>query len=292
MFIKEIYFPLGISFIIFSSLSYLLDVSFKEIPAEKNFLTFSNFILFFPKIIQGPIWEFKAFREFYELPQMSLSGSVEGIKRFIVGLSKKVLIADSIGMVAQKVFAVDYGDLGFGLSWYGLIAFALQIYFDFSGYTDMAIGIGKIMGFNMPENFNFPYFSTSIADFWRRWHMTLTAWFRKYVFLPLEFQNRKSKFFRQQISLVIVFFLTGLWHGVSPNFIVWGVYFGILLALESLGWGDKLKKLPLVAQRFYSLFLILLGWVFFRITKIDQWVPFLKRSLALMVGQEWSIPEH
>jgi alginate O-acetyltransferase complex protein AlgI len=276
LFISEIFFPLGISFIIFSSISYLLDVSFKEIPAEKNILTYSNFILFFPKIIQGPIWEFKKFKQDYEQPIISISNSETGIKRFIIGLSKKVLLADSIGVVADKVFAADYGDLGLGLSWYGLIAFALQIYFDFSGYTDMAIGIGKIIGFNMPENFNFPYFSTSIADFWRRWHMTLTAWFRKYVFLPLEFQNRKIKFFRLQISLIIVFFLTGLWHGATPNYLIWGVFFGFLLALESTRWGNLLKKFPMITQRLYSLFLILMGWVFFRIKNINQWLPFLK----------------
>ncbi len=278
--INDIYFPIGISFIIFTLISYLLDISNGIVSAEKNPLTFLNFILFFPKIIQGPICEFKKFKQDYEQPLISTSTLLDGIKRFIAGLSKKVLIADTVGVVAQKVFNADYANLGFGLAWYGLIAFAIQIYFDFSGYTDMAIGLGKILGFTLPENFNFPYFCTSIADFWRRWHMTLTSWFRKYVFLPLEYRFRYNKFFRQQINLIIVFFLTGLWHGATPNYIIWGIYFGLILALESAGWGKKLQKMPLIAQRFYSLILILIGWMFFRIKDISQWGPFLKALLG------------
>jgi alginate O-acetyltransferase complex protein AlgI len=186
-------------------------------------------------------------------------------------LAKKVLIADSLAPIADSVFSADLVHVGLGLSWYGLIAFALQIYFDFSGYTDMAIGLGSALGFNLPENFNAPYSCLSVADFWRRWHMTLTAWFRKYIFFPLEFRFRQLGSWRQPLNLLVVFLLTGAWHGISSNFLVWGGYFGFLLAVESVGLGRWLKRLPRFFQHVYALFMVLLGWVFFRLRKPGSW---------------------
>lgn len=279
--VKQNYFPLGISFFTFTTLSYLLDIFKGAISSERNFLLFLNYITFFPKVIQGPIQEFKKFREDYLSPKISTSNVHEGLTRFIFGLAKKVLIADQLGVVAQSVFTSDLSKVGAGLSWYALITYGLQIYFDFAGYTEMAIGIGRILGFELPENFNHPYTSVSIADFWRRWHITLTGWFRKYVFYPLEFKLRNIGAFRQPVNLVIVFLLTGLWHGFSLNYIVWGLYFGLILALESIGLGKILKKLPKFFQHLYSILVVLIGWVFFRLKNPVNWPLFFRAMIGL-----------
>jgi len=268
---ESLFFPLGISFITFSFLSYLLDVSKDPTIGQGSLFQFANFILFFPKIQQGPIQDFSGFQKSIAELDISTSKIYIGITRFIRGLSKKVLIADNLAPVADSVFSANLSQVGLGLSWYGLIAFALQIYFDFSGYTDMAIGLGSALGFNLPENFNAPYSCVSVADFWRRWHMTLTAWFRKYIFFPLEFRFRQLGSIRQPLNLLIVFLLTGAWHGISPNFLVWGGYFGFLLAIESMGLGRWLKRAPLFIQHFYALLMVLFGWVFFRLRKPDSW---------------------
>jgi alginate O-acetyltransferase complex protein AlgI len=175
--------------------------------------------------------------------------------------------------------------MGAGLAWFGIVAYTLQIYLDFSGYTDMAIGIGQMLGFTLPENFNFPYISKSITDFWRRWHMTLGAWFRTYLFIPLELARKKEKTYRQESNLIIVFLLTGLWHGASWNFVIWGLYFGVILVIEAGFLGKKLKKAPVFLKHFYSIALIMLGWIFFRITNMQNWGPF---SQALLGFNGWS----
>lgn len=274
--IDNVFFPLGISFITFSLLSYVLDISNGSLSQRGSLFQFANYILFFPKIQQGPIQDFSGFRKSITEMKISTSRLYIGITRFIQGLAKKVLIADSLAPVADSVFSANLAHLGMNLSWYGLIAFALQIYFDFSGYTDMAIGIGTALGFNLPENFNSPYSSVSVADFWRRWHMTLTAWFRKYVFYPLEFRFRNLGTFRQPLNLLIVFFLTGAWHGISPNFMIWGGYYGLILAMESMGLGRWLKQLPRFFQHFYALLMVLLGWVFFRLRTPYKWGMFFQ----------------
>ncbi len=278
--------PLGISFFTFTAVAYLIDVYQSSILAEKNIFKFSNFMLMFPKIIQGPITR-------YEQVRSDLSSSrwinaplmMEGARRFIGGLAKKVILADGLAVVANKVFNADYAELGAGLAWLGVIAFTLQIYFDFSGYTDMAIGLGKMFGFQLPENFNYPYISKSITDFWRRWHMTLTSWFRNFLFIPLEFARRKEKFLRLQTDILIVFLLTGFWHGSSWNFILWGLYFGVILALETSRWGKWLSKMPTFFQHFITILLIMIGWIFFRIPQISQWKPFFA---ALFGANSWT----
>jgi alginate O-acetyltransferase complex protein AlgI len=282
------FFPLGISFITFSFLSFLLDISKDPSTDQGSLFQFANYILFFPKVQQGPIQDFTGFRKSITEINISTSSLYSGISRFIQGLAKKVLIADSLTPVADSVFSANLTDVGFNLSWYALFAFALQIYFDFSGYTDMAIGIGTLLGFDLPENFNSPYSCVSVADFWRRWHMTLTAWFRKYVFYPLEFRFRKLGVLRQPLNLLIVFFLTGAWHGLGPNFLVWGGYYGLILAIESLGLGRWLKRLPTAFQHFYGLLMVLFGWVFFRLETPSNW-PIFFRALIGMNGMTGNI---
>lgn len=283
--LRKLVLPLGISYFTFSGISYLVDVSQTVEHAEKNILKFSNYLAMFPKLLQGPITRFGQVKNALGTMTISQENLVQGVRRLIGGLAKKVLIADTMGIMADRVFNANIGSFGAGVAWVGIIAYTLQIYFDFSGYTDMAIGLGRIFGFKLPENFNYPYISRSISDFWRRWHMTLTSWFRTYVFIPLELARKKEKILRQPSNLVIVFLLTGLWHGAGWNFIIWGGYFGLILALESGVWGKILKKAPSVLQHVYSLALIMLGWIIFRLTTLDDWGPFLS---ALFGGNGWT----
>ncbi|MDW7755743.1 MAG: MBOAT family O-acyltransferase [Brevefilum sp.] len=267
---------LGLSYLTFSSLSYLFDVYQQAREPEKNFLKFCAYLVMFPKLVQGPIALYKDLSPQLADVTFNLDDIAWGVRRFMIGLAKKVLIADSLAIVARKVFATDPQRLGAGVAWFGLIAYTLVIYFDFAGYTDMALGIGRMFGFRLPENFNNPYISRSITDFWRRWHMSLTNWFRAYVFIPLEFKRRRSKFLRQQINILIVFALTGLWHGASWNFLIWGVYFGVILAIEASGVGKFIKKWPRVFQHIYAMLIVMIGWVFFRISNIQNWGPFFR----------------
>ena len=272
--IKVLGLPLGISYFTFSAISYVVDIHNEVEPPEKNIIRFSVYLAMFPKLLQGPITRFTQIRKQINVPVYSLDGVILGSRRFIAGLGKKVILADNLAVVADKVFGSDLTQVGTGVAWYGLIAYALQIYFDFSGYTDMAIGVGMMLGFTFPENFNFPYVSRSITDFWRRWHMSLISWFRTYVFIPLEFARKNAKYLRQQTDIVIVFLLTGLWHGASWNFMIWGAYFGLIMAIEASGLEKKLKKVPVFLQYFYTLFLIAIGWVFFRLADLQRWGSF------------------
>jgi alginate O-acetyltransferase complex protein AlgI len=279
--ISNLSLPLGISFFTFSTISYLVDVKRGEISADNNLLHVANYMAFFPKLLQGPITRFEVIQPVLDHPKTNPDEMAEGLRRFIIGLAKKVLIADNLAVVADKVFNLNIQYISAGLAWYGLAAFAIQIYMDFSGYSDMAIGLGHMFGFNLPENFNFPYLSRSIADFWRRWHMSLMNFFRNYIFFPLEIARRKEKYFRQQSNLLIIFLVTGLWHGITENFILWGLYFGLISVLESSFLEKWLKKLPVWLQHLYSLALISIGWVFFRIENISSWGSFFKAMLGL-----------
>ena len=283
--IKTQLLPLGISYFTFSGISYLLDVYHRVEKPEKNILRFTSYLVMFPKLLQGPIIRYQQIKNEMENPHFDLEETAIGVRRFVTGLAKKVLLADTFAVVAKRVLELDPQLIGAGVAWYGLIAFSLQIYFDFSGYTDMAVGVGKMFGFKLPENFNFPYMSRSITDFWRRWHMTLTAWFRTYVFIPLEFARKRQTFLRQQTNILIVFALTGLWHGASWNFIIWGAYFGLILAIEASGFGKMLKTIPVFLQRFYALGLIIFGWIFFYQMDLMDWGPFFK---ALFGANGWT----
>lgn len=283
--LHQIALPLGLSYFTFSGISYLIDVHQGVEKGEKNFLRFSNYMLMFPKLLQGPITRFGQVKNELVNTEISWENVAIGIRRLILGLAKKILLADTMATVANRVFQVSPERYGVVVAWTGIIAYTLQIYFDFSGYTDMAIGIGRIFGFRLPENFNYPYISRSISEFWRRWHMTLTAWFRTYVFIPLEFLHKKQKFLRQQTNLVIVFLLTGLWHGAGWNYVIWGLYFGVILAIESGSWGKTLKKVHPILQHAYTSILIIAGWGFFALTDMNRWKPFFS---ALFGFNGWS----
>ncbi|MBN1303396.1 MAG: MBOAT family protein [Anaerolineales bacterium] len=258
----ELVFPLGLSYIAFQLISYVIDV-YKGLPAEKNLLNFSLYVMLFPKILVGPIMRFKAVADQLPAPPVNRTKIADGIRRFIRGLAKKVLIADTLAKLVEVVFNVTVLEgLQPGIAWLGIVAYALQIYFDFAGYTDMALGLGNMMGFHLPENFNFPYLAQSVGDFWRRWHISLSSWFRDYVFYPLE--RRRIRFIGQPLNILIVFLLTGLWHGLTTNFILWGLLHGAFLVLETLFLGRLLQRIFRPIRHFYALSALLLTWVFFR----------------------------
>ena len=274
-------YPLGLSFIVFMAISYLVDINRGTVQAEANLIHFTNYLTFFPKVLQGPITPFADIKDAMHAWRTDWDDVAQGMRRFIIGLAKKVILADNLTYMIDNVFNADIGDLSTAAAWIGLLVFSIQIYLDFSGYSDMAIGLGRIFGVELPENFDFPYLSRSIAEFWRRWHMSLIKFFRVYVFMPLEISRRRVKHFRQQTNLIIIFLLTGLWHGITWNFILWGLYFGLILGLEAGPFSKWLKKIPVFFQHLYTLALVLLGWIFFKISNIADWLPFIKSLLGL-----------
>ena len=251
--------PIGISFFTFQAMSYVIDVYRGKAEVQKNILNFGLYISLFPQLIAGPIVRYSTVAEEINNRKVSFDLASSGIKRFIIGLAKKVLLANSCGAVWDSLSG--NADTPCVLAWFGAICYMMQIYFDFSGYSDMAIGLGRIFGFNFLENFEHPYIATSITDFWNRWHISLSTWFKEYVYIPLG-GNRKGKA-KQARNILIVWMLTGLWHGASWNFVLWGVYYGVLLLLEKFVTGKILKKLPAFLQHIISLFIILIGWVIF-----------------------------
>ena len=253
--------PIGVSFNTFQSLSYIIDVYRGTVKCEKSFYNYLAYTTLFPQIIAGPIVRYETVDDELEVKNISLNNFSMGMKRFIIGLGKKVLIANNIGVLWNVIETGDYSNLTFVLSWFGILGYALQIYFDFSGYSDMAIGLAKVFGMDFDENFNFPYVSKSITEFWRRWHITLSSWFRDYVYIPLG-GNRKG-LVKQIRNILIVWFLTGAWHGASWNFILWGLYFGIILILEKIFILNILKKCGKIISHAYAIILILIGWVIF-----------------------------
>ncbi len=255
--------PLGISFFTFQTMSYSIDVYRKNIKAEHSFLRYMTYVCMFPQLVAGPIVRYSDISTELSDRKVTADNLRDGTIRFLMGLFKKVLIANQIGSLWDNVIALD--ERSAMTAWLGLVAFSLQIYFDFSGYSDMAIGMGKMLGFSYPENFNYPYICNSITDFWRRWHMSLSVWFRDYVYIPLG-GNRKGKL-RQIINIMIVWSLTGLWHGASWNFLLWGMYFGVILSLEKLL--NVPSHLPKVLKHIRAIFLVLIGWMVFAIEDIS-----------------------
>lgn len=254
--------PIGLSYITFQVISYLMDVWRGKISVEKNFIALSTYLLFFPKLISGPITHYKSFARQMEQLNPTSDDIAAGFRCFLKGFVKRALIASQLSPMVNAVFNLPTANIEPKFAWLALIAFAVQIFFDFSGYTDMAVGLGMMIGIRLPENFDFPYIAQSVNDFWRRWHMTLSTWFREYVFFPLE--RRRFKWAGQQINVLIVFLLTGLWHGFKPTFIVWGLLHGFALAVESAGFGHSLKQAWRPIRHVYTLFTISAGWVFFR----------------------------
>jgi alginate O-acetyltransferase complex protein AlgI len=259
--IPKIYLPIGISFFTFKGLSYVIDVYRRDVKPQKNIIDYSLYHSFFPQVLAGPIARYRDMAFQMVERRISLESFTTGMERFIIGLGKKVLIANQLGPVVDQIFGLPFSRLSCSAAWLGIICYTFQIYFDFSGYSDMAIGLGRMFGFNTPENFNYPYIARSIREFWRRWHITLSKWFRDYLYIPLG--GNKAGSYKTYFNVVVVFLLCGLWHGASWTFVVWGLWHGIFLAFERTKLGSKLSRLG-VLSHLYACFIITLGWVFFR----------------------------
>jgi len=280
--IRNIALPIGISFYTFQTMSYTIDVYRGHVKANKNFLEFITYVTMFPQLVAGPIVRYSEIYLSLSKRTISVNKFSEGVERFIIGLGKKVLIANSFASIADNIFAQNLTDISTGFAWLGIISYTIQIYYDFSGYSDMAIGLGKMLGFNFPENFNFPYISKSIREFWRRWHITLSLWFRDYVYISLG-GNRKGKI-TTYINLLIVFFVTGFWHGASWNFLVWGLFHGFFIVIERMGFEKILKKLWLPIQHFYTMLIVIIAWVFFRANNLEHAMLYLSKMFIYDAG--------
>ena len=266
---SQVLLPIGISFYTFQALSYIIDLYWGKIKVQKSYLNLALYIAFFPQLIAGPIVRYQDIQDQIATRTLTKEKTAYGIKRFIYGLSKKVLIANTLALVADNIYALDSASISTGMAWIASICYTLQIYFDFSGYSDMAIGLGKMFGFNFIENFNYPYTALSIRDFWRRWHISLSTWFREYLYIPLG-GNRKGTL-RTYLNLFIVFFVTGLWHGASWNFVVWGIYNGVFLVIERLFLGKWLDKCKFkFINVIYSMLVVIVGWVIFRVEDLKE----------------------
>ena len=272
--VPKLLLPLGISFFTFHKISYKVDVYRGTAEARKAPLDLALYILLFPQLIAGPIVRYYEIAGELVHRVQTRSDLAAGIRRFVVGIGKKMIIANTVAYSADRVFALRGGELTTGLAWLGLVCYTLQIYFDFSGYSDMAIGLARMFGFHFPENFNYPYISTSMTDFWRRWHISLSRWFRDYVYIPLG-GNRRGPV-RVYANLVTVFFLCGLWHGASWTFVVWGMFHGSLLVAERVGLLKRLERWPRAVRHVYALLMVMVGWVLFRAGTFPQAMAFLK----------------
>ncbi len=263
--------PIGISFYTFQIMSYVIDVYRGEVAVQRSIYKVGLYLTLFPQLIAGPIVRYIDVEKELSNRTCDLQKFAKGVRRFIVGFSKKILIANVTALVADTIFGMDTRPAA--TAWLGIICYALQIYFDFSGYSDMAIGMGWMFGFNFLENFDYPYISTSVREFWRRWHMSLSTWFRDYLYIPLG-GNRKGTA-RTYINLLIVFACTGFWHGASWNFLIWGLYHGLFLVIERVGFGKILDRLPKFIGHIYTLLIVLFGWVFFRADTLGGAVKYL-----------------
>ena len=270
--------PIGISFFTFQSMSYTIDLYRRNIKVQKNFIDFAAFVTMFPQIVAGPIVRYEDVSAQLACRRIDLSSMSDGITRFVCGMCKKVLIANSIGALWTDVKAQDYASMPAATAWLGIAAFTLQIYFDFSGYSDMAIGLGKMLGFGFPENFRYPYNSKSIAEFWRRWHITLGDWFKSYVYFPLG--GSRGSTAATIRNTLIVWLLTGLWHGASWNFILWGLYYGVLIILEKFIFRRLLERTPSALRHILTMLAVVFGWVIFEITSPASELEFVKAMLG------------
>ncbi len=275
--IKPLPLPIGISFYTFQSVSYLVDIYRGVCEPQRNIVKMGLFISFFPQLIAGPILKYYDIAAQIDNRKVSWEMFNEGAVRFLLGLAKKVIIANIMAKTADEIFALHVDSISTPIAWIGIVAYTFQIYFDFSGYSDMAIGLGKMFGFHINENFNYPYLANSIKDFWRRWHISLSTWFKEYLYIPLG-GNRKStvKTYR---NLLVVFFMTGLWHGASWSFVIWGLWHGFFLIVERIVQLEKFLRFRLV-QSFYTLLVVMCGWVFFRADTLEQAVRYLHRMFV------------
>ena len=270
--------PIGISFYTFQAMSYVIDVYRGDAAVERSFLHVALYVVLFPQLVAGPIVRYSTVAEEIRCRREGADDMAEGLQRFLFGLAKKVLLANQMGLIADAAFSQTAPRLSMGLAWLGVIGYTLQIYFDFSGYSDMAIGLGRVFGFHFLENFNYPYVSRSVTEFWRRWHISLSTWFREYLYIPLG-GNRcsRAKWMR---NLFLVWAATGIWHGASWNYLLWGLYFFALLMLEKLFLLSRLEQAPRVLQHLYTMFLVVVSWAIFAIEDFSQ----LRAYLAVMFG--------
>lgn len=278
--VPQIVLPIGISFYTFQGMSYVIDVYRGQAAAQKNPLWVALYISFFPQLVAGPIVRYATIAEEIQNRRENLDDFYQGMLRFLFGFAKKMILANSMGEVADAIFALQAGNISTTLAWLGAISYTMQIYFDFSAYSDMAIGLGRMFGFHFEENFRYPYISKSITEFWRRWHISLSTWFRDYVYIPLG-GNRKGKA-RHICNIAVVWLLTGIWHGASWNFILWGAWFCLLLLGEKYLWGRAVERLPNIFQHIYAMFLVVISWVLFRCETLPQVVDYV----AVLFGQE------
>ena len=254
--------PIGISFFTFHALSYIIDIYRRKWPAARDPRDVALYIFFFPQLVAGPILRWNAIAPQLAQRHFDRANFAEGVRRFVGGFAKKMIVANAVALPADQIFALPASELSAPVAWLGVACYTVQIYFDFAGYSDMAVGLGKMFGFEFIENFNFPYTAQSIKDFWRRWHISLSSWFRDYVYIPLG-GNRVSVW-HNHLNLLAVFFLCGLWHGANWTFVAWGLFHGGFLVLEKTPWGSVLARLPRLARHLYTIFVVMMGWVLFR----------------------------
>ena len=271
--------PIGISFFTFQAMSYVIDVYRKNAEVQRNVFDFALYIALFPPLIAGPIIRYTTIAGQIQKRVHTPALFAEGVRQFIIGLAKKVLLANQLGEIADAMFATDPASMSVASAWIGIAAYTFQIYFDFSGYSDMAIGLGKMFGFEFLPNFNYPYIANSIRDFWRRWHISLSTWFRDYVYIPLG-GSRKGKW-RTYRNILIVWTLTGFWHGASWTFMAWGFYYGFIILIEHIGWGNILEKAWRPLQHLYVLVTVMIGWVFFRADNFSYSFEYIQTMFGL-----------
>lgn len=274
----ELGLPVGISFFTFQMMSYNIDLYCGKVTLERNYLTYLTYVSMFPQLIAGPIVRFSTVNEELHLRKIDWTGFRDGLLRFMQGLFKKVLIANQIGMMWEEIQQLAQVQVSVAEAWLGAAAFTLQLYFDFSAYSDMAIGIGWMLGFHFPENFIYPLSAVSVTDFWRRWHISLSSWFRDYIYIPLG--GNRGGTMRHLRNILIVWMLTGLWHGAAWNFVLWGLYYGVLLLLEKYVWGKALEKLPVFLRHLYSLLIVVVGFVIFSFDDMGALGNYLRGMFA------------
>ena len=274
--------PIGISFYTFQTMTYPVDVYRGDARPQRSVVRFGTFVTLFPQLIAGPILKYKELADQVDERSWSVEQFASGVQVFVVGLAKKVLLANNIGMLWDTYKAMDSSQLTVAGAWLGVLAFALQIYFDFSGYSDMAVGMGRMLGFEFLRNFDYPYISRSITEFWRRWHISLGSWFREYVYIPMG-GNRVGRF-RLCFNLMVVWGLTGIWHGASWNFLLWGLYFGVLIIAEKLFLLKWIEKWPAACQHLYTLFLVLVSWAIFGLEDFGQMVSYMQAMFGGAAG--------
>ena len=288
--VKNIVLPIGISFYTFQAMSYVIDLYRGKTGVQKSFYKLALYITFFPQLIAGPIVRYRDIAEQIDVRTVGVEKFTSGVQRFVLGLAKKVLIANTMAKGVDIIFDMDFTYLNTTLAWVGIILYALQIYYDFSGYSDMAIGLGRMFGFEFLENFDLPYTSASVREFWRRWHISLSTWFREYLYIPLG-GNRKGNI-RTYLNLLIVFFATGLWHGAGETFVIWGLFHGLFLVLERLFLGRLLDRNPVKpVNHLYTLLVVLIGWVFFRADTLPQAGEYITAMFYPRYALEYTLTE-